>query len=79
MAHWGERLSNARSAEHAALHAPLGPQDGVPLLPLPRPLFTSASSCARALVSQCLSPGCIWILPRLVHAHSGSAALDLLQ
>lgn len=44
VARWGERLSSAKSAEQQALHNPLSAQEGVPLLPLPRPLFTSACS-----------------------------------
>jgi hypothetical protein len=44
VAQWGNRLCSAKGTEQQALHSALSAQEGVPLLPLPRPLFTSASS-----------------------------------
>lgn len=41
LAHWGERLSDSKGAAYQALHNPLSAWEGVPLLPLPRLLFTS--------------------------------------
>ncbi len=65
---WGDRLGS-RGTLYQALHNPLSGREGVPWLPLSRPLFTGACSslppansllyCSQA-ISLCIELSCSW-------------------
>ncbi|BDA47525.1 Vacuolar fusion protein CCZ1 homolog [Coccomyxa sp. Obi] len=53
MVQWGERLSSSKGALYQSLHNPLSGREGVPWLPLSRPLFTGVQALvSRLLVAQ---------------------------
>ncbi|KAK9823556.1 hypothetical protein WJX72_003727 [[Myrmecia] bisecta] len=50
VAEFGDRLARGKGNEFISLHNPLSMRDGVPWLPLPRPLFTSMQSIINTLM-----------------------------